>query len=175
MTNLNEFPVDAGTGGRARHLSVSRMLDFFTVKELSMQAGSSPDTWGLLLIKELTDNALDACEAAGIAPEIVVEVTPDRIVVSDNGLGLPAAVVARSLDFSVRVSDKSLRVCPSRGQLGNALKLAYAMPFVMDGASLVEIEAQGHHHRIAVSLDRIKQTPVIDHQMDGVAFGNSKK
>jgi DNA topoisomerase VI subunit B len=40
-------------------------------------------------LKELVDNALDACETAGVAPEVRVEVEKDvktlRLTVSDNG------------------------------------------------------------------------------------------
>ncbi|RPJ19272.1 MAG: hypothetical protein EHM35_20860, partial [Planctomycetaceae bacterium] len=53
----------------------SRLLEYFSANELSMQLGADPHRWGLLLLKELLDNALDACEAAGIAPEIAVRVT----------------------------------------------------------------------------------------------------
>jgi len=105
------------------HLSTSRALEYFTAKELAMQAGAGPDDWGLLLLKELIDNSLDACESRGIAPDIRVEIDADGFRVSDNGPGILPEVVARSLDYTVRVSDKSLRVAPTRGQLGNALKL----------------------------------------------------
>jgi hypothetical protein len=39
----------------------SRLLEFFTDRELSMQIGASRSTWPLALVKELLDNALDAC------------------------------------------------------------------------------------------------------------------
>ncbi len=43
--------------------------------------------------KELVDNALDAAEEAGVLPDIAIELTGDRIVVADNGPGLPATVI----------------------------------------------------------------------------------
>ncbi len=48
-------------------LSTSRLLDFCNRKELIAQTGHQPDAWPLVILKELIDNALDACEEAGIA------------------------------------------------------------------------------------------------------------
>ena len=44
----------------------NRELEFFSEKELSMQIGHGRDLWPVALTKELIDNALDACETAGI-------------------------------------------------------------------------------------------------------------
>jgi len=61
--------------------------------------------------------------------------------------------VAASLDYSVRVSDKINYVSPTRGQLGNALKCVWALPYVTseDQHGLVEVDACGRHHRIQIS------------------------
>jgi Holliday junction resolvase RusA-like endonuclease len=77
--------------------TTSRLLEFFTVKELQMQIGHDRNWWPTALVKELIDNALDACETAGIAPEIAVTVEPDAVSVGDNGPGLPRATLGRSL------------------------------------------------------------------------------
>src|SRR5262245_65584009 len=95
--------------------TTSRALEFFSEKELTMQLGFASDFWPIALLKELLDNALDACETAGVAPEIRVEVTPQTLTVRDNGPGLPRQVLERSLDYLVRVSDKAHYVSPSRG------------------------------------------------------------
>ena len=99
----------------------SRLLEFFTEKELTMQIGHPRRLWPLALVKELIDNALDACETADIAPEITVTIEPGAITVQDNGPGLPVATLERSLDYLVRVSDKTHYASPTRGQLGNAV------------------------------------------------------
>ena len=146
-------------------LKTSRLLDFFSEKELTAQTGHVKRDWPLVLAKELLDNALDAAEDAGIAPEIVVQVDKDGITVSDNGPGIPADTVAGVLDFSVRVSSREHYVSPTRGAQGNALKTIIAMPFVLDGnTGRVDITAHGLRHEIYVSVDRIKQEPKIEHQ-----------
>src|SRR5262250_1099548 len=93
----------------------SRLLDFCSRKELIAQTGHQPDAWPLVLLKELVDNALDACEDAGTAPEVVVTVDGDGIEVRDNGPGIPAKTVEGVLDFAVRVSTREAYVSPCRG------------------------------------------------------------
>ncbi len=150
--------------------SISRETEFFTEKELEMQIGHGRQWWPVALIKELMDNALDACETAGAPPEIEIEVAEDGFAVADNGPGIPEEVIARSLDFMQRVSDKALYVSPTRGQLGNALKTVYAAPYVAHGNGRVEIEVSGRHHVIAVSLDEIAQRPQVSHSIDDAAL-----
>ncbi len=58
-------------------LRTSRLLDFCSEKELIAQTGHQTDAWPLVVLKELVDNALDACEEAEVAP--VIEVVVDNI------------------------------------------------------------------------------------------------
>ena len=143
----------------------SRLLDFASEKDLTAQTGHPPSDWPLVVVKELVDNALDACEEAGTAPEIAVRVGAHGITVADNGRGLPAGVIEDILDFSVRVSSREAYVSPCRGAQGNALKTLLAMPFVLDGETgLVEVDAQGVRHRITFAIDPIRQQPIIRHE-----------
>jgi len=147
-----------------RTFITNRSLEFFSEKELSMQIGHSKGLWPIALVKELIDNSLDACETAGILPEIEVTVTEDFVSIKDNGPGLPEETLKKSLDYMIRVSDKNHYVSPSRGQLGNALKCVWAAPFVMNGETgRVEISTGGKTHRIDVSVDRIAQRPKLKH------------
>jgi DNA topoisomerase VI subunit B len=149
----------------------SRLLEFFSEKELAMQMGCPQDQWPLALLKELIDNALDACESAGLLPEIEVMLEPDLLSVRDHGPGLPEATLERSLDYVVRVSDKANYVSPTRGQLGNTLKCLWAAPFVAAGeAGSVEVVTGGFTHRIAVTLDRIGQAPELRHMTEPDGF-----
>lgn len=140
----------------------SRESEYFTEKELLAQIGHGPEHWPLAVLRELIDNSLDACEMVGVAPEVDVIVQDDRLTVSDNGPGIPPEVIEKSLDYMVRVSDKAFYVSPTRGQMGNALKVVWAAPFVASGQSLVEVISQGEKHTIQVRMDHIAGKPGID-------------
>jgi len=149
--------------------STSRLMDFFSKKDLTAQTGHHVNDWPTVILKELVDNGLDACEDACIAPALQVTFDSDGISVFDNGPGLPASTVDGVLDFSIRESSREAYVSPTRGAQGNALKTLVAMPFVMDGESgVTTIEACGTRHVITLSVDRIQQVPVINRQMETI-------
>jgi DNA topoisomerase VI subunit B len=152
----------------------SRLLDFFSEKELVAQTGHQVADWPLVIIKELIDNALDACEEAGIAPVIAVTADKNGIEVADNGPGLPAETVKSVLDYGVRVSSREAYVSPTRGAQGNALKTLIAMPFVLDPSigQVATIKAKGDRHTIGCTVDRIRQEPVLEHRT-AVAVGTT--
>ena len=148
--------------------TVSRAAEFFSEKELEMQMGAGRLDWLPMLIKELIDNALDACESAGVSPSIKISTTDDTITVSDNGPGIPASTVEKSLDYLSRTSSNNLWISPTRGQLGNALKCLYAAGYVANGNGLVVITAQGIRHTITVGFDEIQQEPTLCHDTETV-------
>jgi DNA topoisomerase VI subunit B len=145
--------------------TTSRLLDFFSEKELTAQIGHSRDHWPVVILKELVDNAIDACEDVGVAPDVSVVVDDTGITVTDNGPGIPPETIEGMLDYSIRVSSREAYVSPDRGAQGNALKTLVAMPYVMDGSQgYITITACGICHDITVELDRIRQEPRIEHE-----------
>jgi hypothetical protein len=142
----------------------SRLLEFCSEKELTLQTGHPASDWPLVVAKELIDNALDACEEAGVAPVVTVTVGDGIIEVADNGPGLPEATLDGVLDYTVRASSREAYVSPTRGAQGNALKTVLAMPYAIAGAEQrgrVEIEANGQRDLIEFAVDHIRQEPVI--------------
>ena len=102
-------------GARQREISVS---EFFT-KNRHLLGFDNPRKALLTCVKEAVDNALDACEEAGILPDVTVqlEVVPTggatppvsqatrfRITVTDNGRGLQAARPLASAPVSISVN-----------------------------------------------------------------------
>jgi DNA topoisomerase VI subunit B len=158
---------------RRATFTTSRLLEFFKHEELMLQMGHQRHLWPIALLKEMIDNSLDAAEGTGVAPAVLVEVTDDTLCVHDNGPGLPDEVLEKSLDYTIRVSNKTNYVSPTRGQLGNALKCLWAAPYVAHGSrGLLEVEAHGACHRIEVTLDQIQQRPDLRHT---AAPGSVKK
>jgi DNA topoisomerase VI subunit B len=141
----------------------SRLLEFCSEKELVNQTGHATEEWPLVILKELTDNALDACEEAGIAPAIEVTVRDGTITVADNGPGIESKTVDALADYTTRTSSREAYASPSRGAQGNALKCLLAMPFVLDGGTMGEtwIASKGLSKHIRFSVDHIRQEPKI--------------
>jgi DNA-binding transcriptional regulator YdaS (Cro superfamily) len=151
--------------------TVSRLMEFCTHRELVNQTGHQASDWPLVVLKELTDNALDACEEAEIAPVIEITVVNggDSITIADNGSGIPAKTIDGVLDYSIRVSSREAYCSPTRGAQGNALKTILPMSYVLDEgkgeerSSTTIIEARGLAHRIVFGVDHIRQEPKIEH------------
>jgi DNA topoisomerase VI subunit B len=147
---------------------VSRLMEFCSQRELISQTGHSAWEWPLVVVKELFDNALDACEEAEIAPALAIDVEKDAIVVQDNAGGLDAETIESVLDYTIRVSSREAYVSPTRGAQGNALKTILAMGFVLhkevdggDPVGVTAIESRGIRHRIEFRVDHINSQPKI--------------
>jgi hypothetical protein len=150
---------------------VSRLMEFCTRRELQNQTGHSVDDWPLVVLKELMDNALDACEEAEVAPVISIAVKPGSITIRDNGSGIKPGTVKSILDYTIRVSSREAYVSPTRGAQGNALKTILAMGYVLDrecqddvnteAAGVTIIETRGTKHRIEFRVDHINNEPKI--------------
>jgi hypothetical protein len=148
-----------------RTFSVSRAADFLEVRALVSQTGQPEHRFGDVVVKELLDNALDACKTAGVQPKITVTVEADgdtqRVTVADNGSGIPPEVAARILDYSTLTSDKALYRSPCRGAQANALKTIIGIRYALGVAEPVVIEARRIRHVIAVGLDAVGKADVV--------------
>ena len=148
--------------------TTSRLMEFCTVTELTKLVGAEPADWPRVVLKELVDNSLDACEDAGVAPEIVISVVKDVIAVSDNGPGIAADTVTRLLDYRTKTSSREAYVAPCRGAQGNALQSLLAMPFALDGKSgETTITSRGVTHRINFTIDPVRREPKIEPHQRG--------
>lgn len=137
----------------------SRAAEYFDARELQAMTGQPRNKFATVALKELVDNALDACETAGVEPEIGIKIYRSsgentiRITVTDNGPGIPPETVDKVLDFGVRVSDKAAYRSPTRGAQGNALKTVAGIPYAIGIEEPLNIEGQGVRHEIRPSID----------------------
>jgi DNA topoisomerase VI subunit B len=154
---------------------VSRLMEFCTKRELQNQTGHSVYDWPLVALKELMDNALDACEEAEIAPVISIVVRAGSVTIEDNGGGIETDTIKSILDYTIRVSSREAYVSPTRGAQGNALKTILAMGYVLDreredadginneAVGVTFIETRGLKHRIEFRADHVTNQPKITH------------
>jgi hypothetical protein len=133
------------------HFNISRSAEYFDIKELQAQTGQPVAKFGEVVLKELIDNALDACESAGIDPVIHIGIATVgirmQICVSDNGSGISKKVIDSILDFDTRTSDKAAYKAPTRGAQGNAFKTIIGIPHALGGGR-VAIESKDLRHEI---------------------------
>ena len=84
-------------GARQREISVS---EFFT-KNRHLLGFDNPRKALLTCVKEAVDNALDACEEAGILPEVAVQL---EVMAAGSSATLPASQATRFMDLGTTVS-----------------------------------------------------------------------
>lgn len=114
-------------------ITTSSTAEYFS-KNLQQVGFSSPLKAVLTTLKEAVDNSMDACESAGILPEISVEISKVgtgstrntdlvRIVVEDNGPGIDPDDVAKVFGEYLASSKFGRGQC-SRGQQGIGISAA---------------------------------------------------
>ena len=109
---------------RQREISVS---EFFT-KNRHLLGFDSPLKALLTAVKEAVDNSLDACEEAGILPEIRVEILETgprsfQVAVEDNGPGILESQVGKVFG-KLLYGSKFHKLSQSRGQQGIGISAA---------------------------------------------------
>ncbi|HHT9153753.1 MAG TPA: DNA topoisomerase VI subunit B, partial [Candidatus Hypogeohydataceae bacterium YC40] len=110
---------------RQREISIS---EFFT-KNRHLLGFDNPKKALLTCVKEGVDNSLDACEEAGILPEIVVKIDPTehedrfRVTVEDNGPGILKNQIPR-IFAKLLYGSKFHRLKMARGQQGIGISAA---------------------------------------------------
>lgn len=109
---------------RQREISVS---EFFT-KNRHLLGFDNPAKALLTTIKEAVDNSLDACEEAGILPDIRVEIREVsegrfRVAVEDNGPGIVKPQIPK-IFAKLLYGSKFHRLKQSRGQQGIGISAA---------------------------------------------------
>src|SRR5262249_51738728 len=102
--------------------AMPRAAEYFSTQGLRAMTGQQPSRFGAVVLKELVDNAIDACEhkdaveayaETGTAPLVQIGWQPDlneacvTLTVADNGVGIPHATVMSILDFATHTSDKA--------------------------------------------------------------------
>src|SRR5262249_31329204 len=111
---------------------VSRLMEFCTIKELQNQTGHSAYDWALVVLKELMDNALDACEEVEVAPVISIDVKDGSITIQDNAGGIDHATIESILDYSIRVSSReayALKILAASNESSRRRRKRTTLPF----------------------------------------------
>ncbi len=142
-----------------REISISE----FFVKNRHLLGFDSPARALLTTVKEAVDNALDACEEAGILPTIVVEIEQTgenryRVAVQDNGPGIVRRQVPKIFG-KLLYGSKFHRLKQSRGQQGIGISAAGMYGQLTTGKPVVITSRTGpnrvaHHFEIVINTKK---------------------
>ncbi len=160
---------------RQRDISVS---EFFT-KNRHLLGFDNPRKALLTTVKEAVDNALDACEEAGILPEIDVtvrEIADDRFLVSvrDNGPGIVREQVPKIFG-KLLYGSKFHRYRQSRGQQGIGISAAGMYGLLTTGRPVRIVSRTGprrpaHLYEIAIDTRRNRPDILTDEVLEEPPF-----
>jgi DNA topoisomerase-6 subunit B len=160
-------------GARQREISVA---EFFT-KNRHLLGFDNPRKALLTCVKEAVDNALDACEEAGILPDVTVKLevvangepvapsqaTKFRITVMDNGPGIVRQQIPR-IFAKLLYGSKFHRLRMSRGQQGIGISAAGMYAQLTTGKPVKIISRTGPRaaaHFFEVQIDTKKNEPLV--------------
>lgn len=115
---------------------------FRTLPTLCQKAGVSPDRLRRVVMKELTDNALDVSDNARIG-----QTEDGGYFVQDEGPGIPGSPDEIAALFSLNrpLTSSKLERLPSRGALGNGLRVVAGAVYVSGGRLTVYTRNQRLH------------------------------
>ncbi|MBW2393056.1 MAG: DNA topoisomerase VI subunit B [Deltaproteobacteria bacterium] len=141
--------------GKQRDISVSE----FFAKNRHLLGFDNPSKALLTTVKEGVDNSLDACEEAGIVPDIRVEIhqkdeTRFRIAIEDNGPGIVKSQVPKIFG-RLLYGSKFHRLRQSRGQQGIGISAAGMYGLLTTGKPIVITTRTGarkpaHHFELVI-------------------------
>ena len=149
---------------KQREISVS---EFFT-KNRHLLGFDSPAKALLTTVKEAVDNALDACEEAGILPDLLIEIqeiseTRYRVSVQDNGPGIVKAQIPKIFG-QLLYGSKFHRLRQARGQQGIGISAAGMYGQLTTGKPITVISRVGANkpaHKFDIQIDTRRNAPVV--------------
>jgi hypothetical protein len=127
-------------------VSIHDWMKFRSLETLPQKAGVSRDKLGLLVAKELADNALDHCGQCEVG-----YLASNGFYVKDNGEGIDPALLPEL--FSINrpfMSSKILRL-PTRGALGNGLRVVSGSVIATGGT--MHVSTRGKRYQIQFQPD----------------------
>ncbi|MEE2895982.1 MAG: DNA topoisomerase VI subunit B [Planctomycetota bacterium] len=141
---------------RQKEISVSE----FFAKNRHLLGFDNPRKALLTTVKEAVDNALDACEEAGILPDIRVELlqlaeTRFKVTIRDNGPGIVRKQI-ENIFGKLLYGSKFHRMKMSRGQQGIGISAAGMYGLMTTGQPVLIISKTGRRkpsHEVVLKMD----------------------
>ena len=147
-----------------REISVAEFFE----KNRHLLGFDNPSKALLTVVKEAVDNALDACDEAGILPEIKVEISnleesKYKIVIEDNGPGIVKEQIPK-IFAKLLYGSKFHRLRQSRGQQGIGISAAVLYAQLTTGKPAMiysKTKKSGKTYVFHLKIDTINNDPEI--------------
>ncbi|MGC8622578.1 MAG: DNA topoisomerase VI subunit B [Candidatus Micrarchaeia archaeon] len=156
------------------------IAEFFK-KNRQMLGYSSPVRSLVTVVHEYVTNSLDACEEAGILPDITVTITKlsensYKVGIRDNGPGIPKAYVGKSL-ATILAGTKFHRYMQQRGQQGIGAAGCTLFSQITTGKPIkvVSYTGKGKIFSCDVSIDTMHNKPVVSNMTEVEPTENDKR
>ena len=155
----------------AKDLREISVTEFFE-KNKHLLGFNNPTKALIMAVKEAVDNSLDACEEAGILPNIYVEVAElkkaerggvYRVIVRDNGPGIPPDYVPQVFGKFLYGS-KFHKIKQSRGQQGIGISAVVLYAQATTGSPTIVITRTSPNepaYRFEIMIDVKRNEPII--------------
>ncbi|MFH1420443.1 MAG: DNA topoisomerase VI subunit B [Candidatus Aenigmatarchaeota archaeon] len=152
-----------------KEISVSEFFE----KNKHLLGFDNPTKALLIVVKEAVDNSLDACEDAGIMPEIEVKIKQKSenvfgVIVEDNGPGIVREQIPRVFG-KLLYGSKFHKLRQSRGQQGLGISAAVLYAQLTTGKPTKiysKIESKNKTHAFILHIDTAKNEPQIIQEYD---------
>jgi DNA topoisomerase-6 subunit B len=166
-----EPPVHSTAEDMARRQREISVAEFFT-KNRHLLGFDNPRKALLTTIKEGVDNSLDACEEAGILPEVKVVIAPGngddrfRVTIEDNGPGVLKKQIPK-IFAKLLYGSKFHRLKMSRGQQGIGISAAGMYGQLTTGkpisiTSRTSRSKPAHHYELEIDTKKNEPRIIVD-------------
>ena len=164
--------VDADSMAQSqREISVSE----FFAKNRHLLGFDNPRKAVLTTVKEAVDNALDACEEAGILPDLFIRIdqlaeTRFRVTLRDNGPGIVRSQID-NIFGKLLYGSKFHRLKMSRGQQGIGISAAGMYGLMTTGKPVIihsksKKSRPAHHVELAIDTQKNRAEVTVDREID---------
>jgi DNA topoisomerase-6 subunit B len=174
QTTLNGGMAGQGTHSKAEEMASKQReisVAAFFEKNRHLLGFDNPRKALLTAVKEAVDNSLDACEEAGIMPEVIVEIIElsenrHRVVVEDNGPGIVKAQIPKVF-AKLLYGSKFYKLSQSRGQQGIGISASVLYAQLTTGRPAKIVSKTGsnqpaHYYELHIDIDNNKPEIVKD-------------
>ncbi len=170
-----EFPRHSTAEDMALQQREISVAEFFT-KNRHLLGFDNPRKALLTTIKEGVDNSLDACEEAGILPDVKIIIAPSneedrfRVIIEDNGPGILKKQIPM-IFAKLLYGSKFHRLKMSRGQQGIGISAAgmYGQLTTGKPISITSKTSQNkpaHHYELEIDTKKNEPRIILDQTID---------